>query len=187
MAWTGHPRVTAVRRRYAIADVVVETLDGFRRHQSGRNAAVLAYWGFLSVFPLLLAATTVYAQQYGSADEAKAMLESTVAQMKADKEQTIKQINDGAIKDKDLYPYCGGPDGMFTAHPNPKVRAISMKNLKDEEGKAFLEDVYDKVEEDEFTEVEYIWKRPGEDKPVQKVAYLTKVDDQVCGVGYYKE
>jgi YihY family inner membrane protein len=39
--------------------VVVETLDGFRRHQSGRNASVLAYWGFLSVFPLLLAATTI--------------------------------------------------------------------------------------------------------------------------------
>jgi signal transduction histidine kinase len=137
--------------------------------------------------PLLLAATALYAQEYGSADEAKAMLESTVAQMKADKEQTIKQINDGAIKDKDLYPYCGGPDGMFTAHPDPKVRAMSMKNLEDKEGKAFLEDVYDKVEEDEFTEVEYVWTRPGEDKPVQKVAYLTKVDDQVCGVGYYKE
>ena len=59
MAWTSHPRVTALRRRYAFADVVVETLDGFRRHQSGRNAAVLAYWGFLSVFPLLLAATTI--------------------------------------------------------------------------------------------------------------------------------
>ena len=59
MAWTSHPRVMAVRQRYATADVVVETLDGFRRHQSGRNAAVLAYWGFLSVFPLLLAATTI--------------------------------------------------------------------------------------------------------------------------------
>jgi YihY family inner membrane protein len=49
----------AVRRRSTIVDVVVETLDGFRRHQSGRNASVLAYWGFLSVFPLLLAATTI--------------------------------------------------------------------------------------------------------------------------------
>ncbi|MGH9134847.1 MAG: YihY/virulence factor BrkB family protein [Ilumatobacteraceae bacterium] len=48
-----------LRRRSAVADVAVETLDGFRRHQSGRNAAVLAYWGFLSVFPLLLAATTI--------------------------------------------------------------------------------------------------------------------------------
>ncbi len=59
MPWTAHPRVMAVRRRFAIVDVAVETLDGFRRHQTGRNAAVLAYWGFLSIFPLLLAATTI--------------------------------------------------------------------------------------------------------------------------------
>jgi hypothetical protein len=32
-----------------------------------------------------------------------------------------------------------------------------------------------------------MWPRPGEDEPVQKVAYVTKVDDQVCGVGYYQE
>ena len=59
MPWSTHPRVMAVRRRFAIVDVAVETLDGFRRHQTGRNAAVLAYWGFLSIFPLLLAATTI--------------------------------------------------------------------------------------------------------------------------------
>ena len=59
MPWTAHPRVMAARRRFAVVDVAVETLDGFRRHQTGRNAAVLAYWGFLSIFPLLLAATTI--------------------------------------------------------------------------------------------------------------------------------
>jgi membrane protein len=59
MPWSTHPRAMAVRRRYPIVDVIADTLDGFRRHQTGRNAAVLAYWGFLSVFPLLLAATTI--------------------------------------------------------------------------------------------------------------------------------
>jgi membrane protein len=59
MPWSTHPRVMAVRRRSRIVDVAIETVDCFRRHQTGRNAAVLAYWGFLSVFPLLLAATTI--------------------------------------------------------------------------------------------------------------------------------
>ena len=59
MPWSTHPRVMTVRRRSRIVDVAVETIDCFRRHQTGRNAAVLAYWGFLSVFPLLLAATTI--------------------------------------------------------------------------------------------------------------------------------
>ena len=147
----------------------------------------MRFWRTLLAVPLLLATTAVYAQEYGSSDEAKAMLENTVAQMKAHKEQTIAQINAGAIKDKDLYPYCGGPDGMVTAHPDPNVRTMSLKSLKDKKGNAFLEDVYDDVEEGKITEVEYVWTRPGEDKPVDKVAYLTKVDDQVCGVGYYKE
>ncbi|MEO7370049.1 MAG: YihY/virulence factor BrkB family protein [Ilumatobacteraceae bacterium] len=35
------------------------TAEGFRKHRSGRNAALIAHYGFLSVFPLLLVFTTV--------------------------------------------------------------------------------------------------------------------------------
>jgi membrane protein len=59
MVWTTHPKVLDLRERSSIADVVVGTLDGFRRHLSGRNAAVLAYFGVLTIFPLLMAATTI--------------------------------------------------------------------------------------------------------------------------------
>jgi membrane protein len=59
MAWTTHPNVMNVRRRSRTVDIVIESLDGFRRHLTGRNAAVLAYYGFLTLFPLLMAATTI--------------------------------------------------------------------------------------------------------------------------------
>ena len=59
MPLTDNPKVTAVRRRSAFVDVVVETLDGMRRHQTGRNAAFLTYYGFLTLFPLFLAASTI--------------------------------------------------------------------------------------------------------------------------------
>jgi membrane protein len=59
MVWTEHPKVVALRRRSAPVDIVVATLDGFRRHQTGRNGAVLTYYGFLTLFPLFLAATTI--------------------------------------------------------------------------------------------------------------------------------
>lgn len=59
MAWTQHPKVASLRRRSAVVDVAVETLDGFRRHQTGRNGAVLTYYGFLTLFPLFLAASTI--------------------------------------------------------------------------------------------------------------------------------
>ncbi len=59
MPWTTSDRVTRLRARNHKIDVAVEMLDGWRRHLSGRNASLLAFWGFLSIFPLLLAATTI--------------------------------------------------------------------------------------------------------------------------------
>ena len=31
------------------------------------------------------------------------------------------------------------------------------------------------------------WPRPGEDEPLEKETFYTKVSDQICGVGYYKK
>lgn len=59
MPWTEHPDVLRVRRRFPAADVVARVADGFRTHITGRNAAVLAYFGVLTLFPLLMAATTI--------------------------------------------------------------------------------------------------------------------------------
>ncbi len=59
MPWTEHPRVTGLRSQSRLVDVIVETFDGVRRHQTGRNGAVLTYYGFLTLFPLFLAASTI--------------------------------------------------------------------------------------------------------------------------------
>lgn len=59
MAWTEWSRVQAVRRRSAPVDLAARVADGFSRHITGRNAAVLAYFGVLTLFPLLMAATTI--------------------------------------------------------------------------------------------------------------------------------
>ena len=59
MSWTEHARVVALRRRSRAVDLAVELIDGWRLHFMGRNAAVLTYYGFLSIFPLFLAATTI--------------------------------------------------------------------------------------------------------------------------------
>jgi membrane protein len=59
MPWQTGDRVMTLRRRSAVVDVVVDMLDGWRRHQSGRNASLLSFFFFLSIFPLLLVATTI--------------------------------------------------------------------------------------------------------------------------------
>lgn len=141
----------------------------------------------LSLGVLAGAATLVAAQaQYGSAAEAKAMLEKAVDAVKADKAKALDMFakGEGGFKDRDLYPFCGGPDGNFTAHPS--LTGKSLKDLKDKAGKPLGEEIYAVAQEGRISEVNYMWPRPGSDEPVPKVTFVTKVDDQVCAVGYYK-
>ena len=137
---------------------------------------------------LLVATGYAWAGEYGTPAEAKAMLEKAVAAVKQDKAKALDMFTkgEGGFKDRDLYPYCGGPDGKFTAHP--KLVGQSMKDLKDKAAKPFAlgEELYAKAKEGAISEVAYMWPRPNSTDPVQKVAYFTKVGDQICAVGYYK-
>lgn len=126
------------------------------------------------------------AGEFGTAAEAKAMLEKAVAAVKADKAGALAKFakGEGGFKDRDLYPFCGGPDGNFTAHPT--LNGKSLRDLKDKAGKALGEEMYKVAAEGKVAEVGYMWPRPGQTEPVQKVSFVTKVGDQVCAVGYYK-
>jgi len=130
------------------------------------------------------------AGEYGTPAEAKAMLERVVTAIKANKAKALEDITKGedGFKEKDLYAYCGGPDGNFTAHP--KLVGKSLKDLMDKgtPPKPVGADVYKVAQEGKISEVSYMWPRPNdpEQKPVEKILYVTKVSDQVCGVGYYK-
>jgi signal transduction histidine kinase len=136
---------------------------------------------------LLMFATPVLAGDFGTAAEAKAMLEKAVAAVKANKADALAKFTkgEGGFKDRDLYPFCGGPDGNFTAHPS--LVGKSLKDLKDKAGKPLGEEIYTNAKEGSIGEVTYMWVRPGTTEPlVQKVSFFTKVGDQVCAVGYYK-
>lgn len=135
---------------------------------------------------LLFSVSLVFAGDFGTAAEAKAMLEKAVAAVKADKAKALEEFTKGeaGFKDRDLYPFCGGPDGNFTAHPT--LVGKSLKDLKDKAGKAFGEEIYAKAKEGEISEVSYMWPQTAGADPVQKISLVTKVGDQVCAVGYYK-
>ncbi|HEV8661613.1 MAG TPA: cache domain-containing protein [Candidatus Methylomirabilis sp.] len=140
-----------------------------------------------ALFVLVVAAAGgAQAAEFGSAAEAKTMLEKAAGAIKADKAGALAKFTkgEGGFKDRDLYPFCGGADGNFTAHPT--LAGKSLKGLKDKAGKALGEEIYKVAKEGTVSEVTYMWPRPGSDKPVQKVTFVTKVGDQVCAVGYYK-
>ena len=137
----------------------------------------------------IIALSTAFAQgQFGTAAEAKAMLDKAVAAIKADKAKALDQIQkgEGGFKDRDLYAFCANAsDGIITAHPALKGKNI--REIKDKNGKALGEEMMKVAAEAKVEEVSYMWPRPGADAtPVEKVSFVTKAADQVCGVGYYK-
>ena len=140
----------------------------------------------LMLLVALALAAPAPAGDFGTAAEAKAMLERAVKAIKENKADALGKFTkgEGGFKDRDLYPFCGGPDGNFTAHPT--LVGKSLKNLKDKAGKALGEEIYATAKEGAVGEVSYMWPRPGSTDPVQKVSFVTKVSDQVCAVGYYK-
>ncbi|CAK0743283.1 Chemotaxis protein [Gammaproteobacteria bacterium] len=141
---------------------------------------------FMPVLLTTLIAGATWAGDFGTPAEAKAMLEKAVVAIKVDKGKALEQFTkgEGGFKDRDLYPYCGGADGNFTAHP--KLVGKSLKELKDKTGHSFGAEIYAQAKEGAISEIPYMWPRPNETDPVQKVVYVTKIGDQICGVGYYR-
>jgi signal transduction histidine kinase len=140
---------------------------------------------------LFVAATQgMAAGDTGTADEAKAMLESAVAAIKEDEAAALAAFTAGdeGFKDRDLYVFCGDvADGTMTAHgANSALVGQSLRDIKDKAGKAIGEEFYAVAAEGEFNVVEYVWPRPGETEPSPKASYITMAGDQVCGVGYYQ-
>jgi signal transduction histidine kinase len=149
----------------------------------------------VSIAALALSATA-FAQQFGTAAEAKAMLMKAVAAVKADKAKALEMFNkgEGGFLDRDLYVFCSDlKDGKNVAIGNPNAKqllGVETKTLKDATGKPFGAELFAAMQkpEGEITEVSYMFPRPGADKtPVAKVSLVTKASaDLGCGVGYYK-
>jgi hypothetical protein len=137
---------------------------------------------------------TAFAQQTGTADEAKAMLMKAVAAVKADKAKALDMFNkgEGGFLDRDLYVFCANvSDGKLVALGNPNAKqnlGVDTRTLKDSTGKAFGVEQYAAAQkpEGEITEVTYMFPSPTSKTPVQKDSFSTKVGDLLCGVGYYK-
>jgi hypothetical protein len=147
--------------------------------------------GSLVCAAIALTGAALAQAKFGTAEEAKAMLTKAVAAVKADKAKAIDMFikGEGGFKDRDLYPFCGNvSDGKVLATQAKNLIGTDARTLKDKAGKAFGQELYDAGQKPEgtITEVSYMFPRPGETEPVQKVSFVTRVGDVYCGVGYYK-
>ena len=151
---------------------------------------------FTTVAIVALSSTVAWAQTGGTAQEAKAMLVKAVAAVKADKVKALEMFNagTGGFLDRDLYVFCADLNNFkVVALGNPNAKQLlgtDARETKDATGKVIGPELiagYQKPE-GEFTEVNYMFIRPGADKtPAPKVSLVTRAsDDPGCGVGYYK-
>jgi single cache domain-containing protein len=145
--------------------------------------------GLSAVVALSLPVSVLSAQaQYGTEQEAKAMLEKAVVALKADKAKALAMFNkgEGDFKDRDLYVWCANvSDGVLTAHPY--LKGEFLQDIVGKKGYPLGKEIMKNAAEGEIKQVSYWWPRPGSDKALEKHTFYTSVAGQNCGVGYYKD
>jgi cytochrome c len=129
------------------------------------------------------------AQQFGTAVEARAMLDRAVAELKSNEAAALAKFNDKENKqfrDRDLYVFCFNvSDGKFTVHPNPTIMGTDVRALEVKDD-PLGQRLFDQVKEGTVTTVDYNFPKPGTTEPVPKESYIIRIGGQGCGVGYYK-
>src|SRR6202050_961231 len=112
--------------------------------------------GVLSIIAITFS-QAAFAQ--GTAADAKAMLEKTVAALKADKAKTLDEINAGTngFLVGDIYPFCFNiSDGKVVAVANPNRKADignDIRTFKDATGDTFGQRLFDAAKPDQVNEV----------------------------------
>src|ERR1700693_1138328 len=110
---------------------------------------------------LLTSVAVLGAEQFATAEEARAMLDRAVAALKANEDAALKAFNDEKNKnfrDRDLFLFCFSlPDGNFTAYQSPLMVGTDVRELKYQD-KPVGQEAYDVVAnaaEGDFVTTEY--------------------------------
>jgi cytochrome c len=140
---------------------------------------------------LSLLALPAYSSEKGSAAEAVAMVKKAVALIKSDgKEKAYAAISDPANKDfhdRDLYVYVYDMNGVAVAHGvNPKLVGKNLIDMKDNEGKAMIQEMVKVAQSKGSGWVDFKWPNPVTKAVEAKSGYVEKAGDVLVGSGIYK-
>jgi signal transduction histidine kinase len=146
----------------------------------------------LAVLALGWSTSLVFAQQLGTAVEARAMLDRAIAALKSNEHTALSQFNDQNNKqfhDRDLYVFCFNmSDGTVTSYSAPfligaDVRTLTLVN--DPIGQRAY-DIVRAVSEGKIAILQYKMPKPGTIEPATKLSFETRIGNQGCGVTYYE-
>ena len=167
--------------------------------------AMLAGFGALV---LILLSSVLLWLQYQSSYEARkvaikqsvevvtSIVESTykqesAGQLSREQAQTlaIKAVNDARYAGKEYF-WINDMDVRLITHPfKPELNGKDVSGVKDPDGNAVFVRFVDTVKKDGAGYLSYLWPKPGMDKPVEKVSYVTgfKPWGWVIGSGLYMD
>ena len=130
------------------------------------------------------------AQKKGTAPEAEALVKKAVAFLKANgKEKALEAITDpkGKFVSGDLYVFVYDLNGKCLAHGgNAKMVGKDLIDLRDADGKAFVQERIAIVKEKGKGWQNYKWTNPVTRLIENKTAYLELVDGVIVGCGAYQ-
>jgi cytochrome c len=144
----------------------------------------------LAVLAMIGMQFNAFAASNGSADEASALVDKGVKLLKTDgNEKAYTAFNDaaGAYIDRDLYIFVMDLQGTVLAHgANKSLIGKTLLNLKDANGKPFVQELISVASAKGEGWVDYHWSNPVTKKVEGKSTFVKKVGDVFVAVGIYK-
>jgi signal transduction histidine kinase len=130
------------------------------------------------------------AAQASTAAEATALVDKAIAFYKANgKEKAFAEFNNqkGQFVKGDLYIFIWDLTGKVLAHgANEKLIGKDVSQLKDVDGKLFVQEGVELAKAKGSGWVDYKWTNPTSKKVEAKSTYVKKVDDIIFACGIYK-
>lgn len=143
----------------------------------------------------LMACTSIaFAQERGTADEAKTLVEKGLAHIKAvGNDKAFADFSDkesGKWTSKDLYIFANKFDGETVAHGgNKTLVGKNLIDIKDPDGKLFIKEMIETAKTKGSGWVDYSFTDPQTKKLAAKTSYVARIPgyDGYIGVGTYKK
>lgn len=128
--------------------------------------------------------------EYGTAEEAKALVAKAVAHIeRVGPEKAYRDFTDKApgFVDRDLYVIVYDVSGRVLAHgQNPKMVGKDNLDLQDADGKAYIRERVEMSRTKSVFWQDYKWTDPITKKLLQKSTYTQRHKDTLVSVGIYR-
>ncbi|MDQ4421191.1 cache domain-containing protein [Sphingobium sp. DEHP117] len=144
---------------------------------------------FVGALALALLCGTAYAEPHATAADARAMLQSAVAEIKSvGPKAAFAEFNqpNGKFHNGELYVFVFDEKGVYEAYgANPALVGADVSDLTDAQGKPIVRDMIEIAKASGKGNISNIWLNRADNHIERKVSLIELVDGHIVGVGYY--